>query len=1170
MAEKLTPQQEQAVYNRGGKLLVSAAAGSGKTKVLVDRLLSYMTDPNDPANIDDFLIITYTKAAASELRGKIASKLSERIAEDPQNHHLQRQMQRLYLAKISTVHGFCSDILREYAYKLDISSDFRVAEETECTQYQMHILEQLMQEAYAHIGEDPDLQTFMDTQGFGRSDRKVPEIILKVYESAMCHRDPQQWLEKCITDANTDGMSDVGETKWGKYLIARMQNTVKGHVAALEKCVELASEIEGYEKVTALLKDTVFQLQQLAGMDRWDDIVSFPKIEYGTLSFPKKSGDPAIAARIKAVRNACKDRVTKLLVGFADHSEKILEDLAVTAASARGLVSLVNRFMQRYAKLKKARRIMDFSDLEHYMLHLLYGKTGSGITAAAGEIGARFREIMVDEYQDSNAVQDAIFEALTRKRNNLFMVGDVKQSIYQFRLADPEIFIDKYNKFSAVEDAGPGEPRKILLSSNFRSAGAVISAVNDVFAGCMTPEVGGLEYGPDEELREGIPHEAIDEPEVALYAIDVQQDTYDEESAFVADQIQQLLDGTHMIRGKEGLRPIKAEDIVILLRSPGTVGMDFYNALQQRGIRCTMGGDVDLLSTEEVRILRALLQTIHNPMLDIPLVTVLSSRVFGFTADMLAEIRAGKTGGSFYRALQKDGSEKTVQFLSVLEQLRQYARMNSLSGLLQKINTVTKLDSVYASMDDGVDRIRNLQAFAQYVSSYELTGNCELSQLLNHLDAVAEKGISLDAAQSGGCVTIMSIHKSKGLEFPVVFLSALSRVFNRKNIQAEVLCHKEMGLGLACVDVKNRIRYPSVARKAIATKILADEISEQMRLLYVAMTRPRDRLIMTYAAKHVAEDFADIACRIDYCHKDLLSADASCAGQWVLQAAVKRTESGALLGDTMPPLCRCVSAIPWKMELVTVNTGVYAKEETEDTAEVLPQQIMEKMHRTLSYEYPYRVATETPSKQTATQLKGRMKDSEAAEDAQERLFMPLQFRKPSFAGDVDNEVKFGNTVHSVMEHIRYNRCASVTAVAEELDRLIKEGFIKAEAAASVDPNMIFGFFKTEIGQKFMGAPSLLREFKFSVLVDDAQYATGSSEDKVLLQGVVDCALIEDDGITVVDFKTDKVTDQTLAQAVDTYRHQVKAYCDALTRIYRKPIKEAMLYFFKMGQLVSVL
>ena len=502
MAERLTKQQEMAVRDRGGKLLVSAAAGSGKTKVLVDRLISYLKDPIDPANLDDFLIITYTKAAAAELRGKIAAKLTELIAQEPENRHLRRQMQRLYLTKISTVHSFCADVLKEYAYSLDIPADFRVADETECAELQLLVLERILEQAYETAADDPEFCAFVDTQGLGRDDRQIPQILLKVYQSARCHLDPNGWLQWCCDAANVEGISDAAQTVWGKYLLENLHATLDLHIDALSRCAALALQADGMEKPAALFEETVVQLRHLRAASSWDDVLRRKNIDYGRLTFSKKCTDLELAERMKSVRGACKLSLEKKLSAFSDPSEAVLEDLKLSAVAARGLITLTQQFSEEYEKRKRSRRILDFGDLEHRMLDLLLGKRRTGPTAVAMELGARYREIMVDEYQDSNGVQDAIFEALTRKRDNCFMVGDVKQSIYQFRLADPEIFVEKYNSYVPAEAAQPGEGRKVLLSSNFRSSAGVISAVNDVFSVCMSPQVGGLYYGEAEQLRD--------------------------------------------------------------------------------------------------------------------------------------------------------------------------------------------------------------------------------------------------------------------------------------------------------------------------------------------------------------------------------------------------------------------------------------------------------------------------------------------------------------------------------------------------------------------------------------------------------------------------------------------------------------------------------------------
>ncbi|MBR4017318.1 MAG: UvrD-helicase domain-containing protein, partial [Oscillospiraceae bacterium] len=846
MADKLTPEQRQAVENRGGKLLVSAAAGSGKTKVLVDRLMGYILDPVNPANIDDFLIITYTKAAAAELRGKIAAKLSETIASSDPNKHLQQQMQRLYLAKISTVHGFCGDIIRQYAYKLDVSADFRVADESEVLQLQLKALDQVLNNAYETGDDHSSFYNFIDSQGLGRDDRQIPEIILKVFNSARCHLDPEKWLDWCISGVYSD-VTDAGQTPWGAYLIDDLKEYLCLQISAFSKCVEKASYIEGFEKPLALFKSTIDQLQALLACNTWDEIKNSCIIDYGRLVFPKNCTDLQLAEQMKAVREACKSGLAKRLRAFSDPSQLILEDLAKASSSANGLITLVRAFTREYDRLKRNRNILDFGDLEHKTLDLLLGSRRDHITAVANEIAGCFREIMVDEYQDSNQIQDAIFSAISDQKQNCFMVGDVKQSIYQFRLADPSIFIEKYNTYIPAEKAKTGEGRKIMLSHNFRSSAGVISGVNDVFMRCMTPATGGIAYGEKEMLREGIPHISILEPEVSLYGIEVEDDTYEEEAQFVSSKICELLDGTHYVRNGEERRPILPEDILILLRSPGSMSSSFEKALQSKGIRYVTGDSADLLQTDEIAIVRSILEIIYNPLQDIPLVAALTSPVFGYTADELANLRSENRGVSVYKMLLRSDREKDKNFLSVLNNLRTDARWLSVSQLLTKLYCGTNLIGIFSAMDNGNERLENLQEFFQIVSDYESTGPRELGRLLDYLNSAEERGLSKSAGQNdSGAVTIMSIHKSKGLEFPVVFLCGLSRGFNHESAYAQVLCDKDLGLGLGCIDQKLRARFPSIAKRAISVKTIREGVSEEMRVLYVAMTRARDRLIMTY------------------------------------------------------------------------------------------------------------------------------------------------------------------------------------------------------------------------------------------------------------------------------------------------------------------------------------
>jgi len=1169
MADKLTPQQAQAVYDRGGNLLVSAAAGSGKTKVLVDRLLTYLTDETDPANLDEFLIITYTKAAASELRGKIAAKLTERIAQEPENKHLQKQMQRLFLTKISTVHGFCGDVLRDYAYKLDLPADFRVGDDNECRELRETVLTELLDRAYEATEENEDFRAFVDTQGLGRDDRLVPEIIEKVYDSARCHLNPDEWLQSCLDAAQVDVVTDAAQTVWGKYLLEDLRDYLDCQIRVFSQCAGELETSEGLDKQAINIRNTLYQLQALRKAESWDDVVKARRIDYGRLVFPKKNVDLELCERVKAARNACKAGLERKLHNFADGSAQVLLDLRQSAAGVRGLVALVRQFDQAYSAAKRSRRILDFGDLEHRMLDLLLGKSRSNPSTAAKEIGQRYREILVDEYQDSNGVQDKIFETLTREKQNCFLVGDVKQSIYQFRLADPGIFLEKYYRYVPAEEAEPRQGRKVLLSHNFRSGGEVIEAVNDVFAACMSPAVGGLRYGEAEALREGIPHEPLPDPAVELYAVEVREQTYPEEAAFVAEQITRMLRNGTLVRKNGQLAPVQPEDIVILLRSPGSAAGYFQTALEARGIRCSSGGGSDLLKTEEIATLRAFLQTILNPRQDIPLITVLASPVFGFTANDLTQFRGEQKKGFVYDALLQSEMPKAKEFLKTLHILRREARMNPLTALLERCLQLTRLDSIYAAMPGGEARSSNLQTFFGLAAEFEKGSLRDLGQFLDHLEALEERGLVTAGNTPGGCVSIMSIHKSKGLEFPVVFLCNLSRKFNLESMRAQILCDKELGLGLSVADNVNRVRYPSISKRAIAMKMLSESVSEEMRVLYVAMTRARDRLIMTYAAQKLEADLQEIALRRDFDGGELLCRDALSMGEWILFAAVDRREAGELHALGGRPTNTVLKEHPWKIRVVEAPETAKAECAQEEVRATIPEGVEEQLRRALTFRYAHTAATTAPSKQTATDRKGRIKDAEAAEDAQEPKYTQRIWRQPSFLSKQPQGKAYGNAIHAALQYIRYENCENREAVSWEIQRLVEQGFLTEEQGKLVSSEKLAAFFDTQIGRKLRTGTPHLREFKFSILDDGIQYGDGLEGEWVLLQGVVDCALLEEDGITVVDFKTDYVTEKNLTAVVERYRPQVETYAEALVRIYEMPIKAKYLYFFRLDRFVEV-
>ncbi len=1163
----LTEQQALAATNRGGNLLVSAAAGSGKTKVLVERLMLYLTDSENPANIDDFLIITYTRAAAAELRSKIADELNERIAANPENRRLRNQLQRLYLAKISTVHSFCADLLKEQAYRLDIPADFRIAEEEEGQILRQQVLERVLEDAYSSDVLDEDFQAFIDSQEMGRGDDNLAKIILDLYDSAICHKEPLQWLNECLNALDVSGKTDCLQTIWGRYLFDDLQSCLSLHLDAMVKCAEQAKSVSASDKPVAVFDNDIAWLTSLTDCRAWDDVVSRKDHTFERLTFTKNFGDSTLQEQMKAIRAACKAGVTSQLERFNQTSAELLAQLTAVLPAARGLLHLVENFMQAFSRKKRQLRIMDYSDLEHKALDLLIGKSHSGPTALANELSGRFREIMVDEFQDSNEVQDGIFQCLTCQKHNCFMVGDVKQSIYQFRLADPEIFLNKFLTFPDALNASEGEGRKVLLSKNFRSSKGVIEAVNHVCNLCMSPQVGGIAYTEQERLYAGRTTVDCGEPEVAFYAIDVAEDTYQEEATFVANKIRELTDGNHYISDNNNTRPITLDDIAIILRSPGSVGMEFVAALHKCGVPAYIGKGSNLLLAEEVATLRSFLRAISNPQLDIPLVAVLTSRVFAFSAAELAEIRAQNRIISVFDALCASALPKAKAFVEKLNHLRQFSRMHLLSELILEIFRVCNFDSIFAADPFGFERMENLQTFCKLLSSYESTGHRTLDQLLEYLDALEAKGISANnSAKPSGTVEILSVHKSKGLEYPVVFLSGLSRNFNMTDAYEQLLRHKHLGLGLSFVNRKKRIRFPTIAKKAISKRILSDNLSQEMLVLYVAMTRARDRLIMTYAVSNLEKQIAQTVNRMDYSHPLLLTTTATCPGDWVLYSALHRSESGDLFQLGGYPNCRTVSEIPWHVEVIdgcTLSANVSTQERK---AEEMPANAVSQISQSLAFVYPHRNATTIPAKLTATELKGRQVDEEIAENAKTTDEKHFRWRRPTDTGRVGST--YGTALHAVMQFIRYEDCNSTENVQAELERLVAEQFISREQADTVDVQSIVTFFNSEIGLRALNG-NILREFKFTVLQDASEYFQDVSGDKVLLQGVVDLAILEDDGITVVDFKTDRVTPDTLKTVAQGYFPQVRAYSRALEEIYSMPVKQSLLYFFRTGEFVDV-
>lgn len=1154
---KLTEQQRAAVEHRGSTLLVSAAAGSGKTKVLIDRVLRRVEE--EQRNVDDFLMITFTQAAASELRGKLIARLSERLADCPENRHLQRQMSRVYLAQISTVHAFCASLLREYAHILELPADFRVSDEQEATTLRERAMQTTLESAYTRVSQDAELAAALDMLGAGRDDRALPELILKIYAGVQCWSKPDERMQTLRKTLDFSDIRDVGQTPWGEYLLEEFRAFLSDCARSLTIACEKIAASESLQGYLPTYSQNLELVRALTAAEGWEALRAVP-IDFGRLKPIRNCPEPELQERLKADRKRVVDGVRTRLERFSLPSAEAIADLECSATALRGLLRLTEDFSEAYQSEKRRRHVLDYNDLEHETLRLLYGR-GSTPTAAAREIGARFAELMIDEYQDTNAVQDAIFAAIATEGKNLFFVGDVKQSIYRFRLADPTIFLDKYRTFA--DEPSAGEPRRILLSDNFRSHRELLSAANDVFRLTMTPRVGGLRYGDAEALRPNRTFADMGAPAVELHCIDMSDlparpPTPREqiEAEFVARRIAEMLEnGEKIPEGENGLRPIRAEDIVILMRSLSGKAPIYREALRRHGIRSVCGSD-DLFAAEEIAFLTAFLRVIDNPHQDIPLLTVLLSPVIRFSADDLARLRAQKRDGDLYDALCV--GERAAEFRSMLEPLRSLAARETLHTLLDAIDEQCSVRAVYSAREGGEQRRQNIERFFGLADEYERGDRCGLSGFLRYLDGLRERGVSTDAEQSVGAVRLMSVHKSKGLEFPVVFLADLCKKFNTADATETVLVDPQLGIGASIYDPELHISYPTAARTAISDRIRKENLSEEMRVLYVAMTRAQYRMVMTCCARNLRTRMETLA--RDLPVTDTLVESAGSLGDWILMSALTRTESGVLLGAQSAE--RTVSDTPWR---ITMNDAL-ALTQTEEARETA-QTVHVAVSPLRRVAYPHAAAETAPSKLTATQLKGRTLDDEVATDA--LAAPPLRFTKPSFENRPLSPMERGTAIHLAMQYADYAACTSADGVRAELARLLSLRQLTPQQVEAVDPERIVRFFRSELGQRVLQSKNVVREFKFSVLEDAAIYDPALAGEKVLLQGVTDCCILEADGLTILDFKSDRVRRGEEAERAEYYRGQLDAYSRALSEIFERPVRERILYFFATDTAVRV-
>ena len=1176
---QLTDAQRCAVDNRGGSLLVSAAAGSGKTKVLVERLFAHMAEQG--CNVDDFLIITYTKAAAAELRGKIAQELSRRVAEDPGNAHLRRQMYRVYQADIKTVDAFCVGLLRKNVHLLpgngdhSLTPDFRVLDEAESQLMKQRVLSRVLEEFYARIEEtDGQEQLLAETLGAGRDDRALEALVLELHGKIQSHPYPLRWLEGARQTWEVLP-EDLGSSDFGRVMMDEAVGKAAFWAQKLENTVQ---QMEFYPKMLSAYGDRFLQVAnhlrqfEAAEAEGWS-AMGRVQVEFPKLGAVRGDDGGELKEKAKRIWDRCKKEVKEFTTPFDWREEELLGDLQAMAPAMLALIRLTGDFTLSYQKEKLRRNAMDFSDQEHYAIELLVDANGVP-TELARQTSQQYHEIMVDEYQDTNAVQNYIFSAISRNEQNLFVVGDVKQSIYRFRLADPTIFLEKYLAYLPAEKAGEGQPRKVLLSLNFRSRQAVLDTTNFVFRHIMSRRMGEMEYGTDEQLYCGaeyyIPRSDA-ETEFHLVSVEnTEEEQFDRtemEARFIARRIRRLLDEKYPVQDGNEMRPVRAEDIVILMRSPRARQKTFTEALARENIPCTTSENENFFATMEIAAVFSLLQIIDNPRQDVPLISVLRSPLFGFTADRLAQIRALLPEGDYYQALMTDEAQDSRSFCAVLSELRKASRELPVDRLVWEIYSKLHVQAIFGAMEGGRQRKEHLTAFYAYAGQMAAAGKKSVFDFVTHLRRLLENDNApvLNTRTSGGGVQIMSIHKSKGLEFPVVIVADLHKNFNQDDFKRPVLVHPRLGLGCERVETERKIRYDTISKKAIALQLRREAMAEEMRVLYVAMTRAKEKLILVDCMRHASKRVSDLISLTDLPLSPETVGSVNCFGDWILLPLLATTEAA--------PIHHWAGMEPQTLHETEGGWSVHLWEnpvaDVEGEAEVNETAILQKLPdlSCLDLHYEHGQACLLPTKVTATQLKGRELDEEISQGtATMRRDIPLKMPRFLQQHTSMSAAEKGTAMHLVMQYLPFDTQADSGAVRAVVRDLLERRLLTQQQAEAVDCNRLAQFLNSQLADHIRNGSNLLREYRFALLVPASFYnPTVNAAEEMMLQGVVDCCYETEEGLVIVDFKTDRIQLGEESARAETYRPQLEAYAHALEQVLGKPVVEKALYFFATGK-----
>lgn len=1158
---KFTPQQSRAIDHSGSALLVSAAAGSGKTAVLVERAVRILCREEDPVDADRLLIVTFTRAAAASLRAKLAQRLSAELAKRPGSGHLRRQRMLLQRAPICTIDSYCLQLLKTHFSALDIPADFTTADGPQLAQLRRQALADALENAY----NDPDFCAFADLYGKGRSDAMASRVVEQLHDFLSSMPRPEKVLEAFCAQWEEDAPLDA--TRWGQTLRteARRAALCARELAAqnLEDLENDPAIDEAYRPALESDEAAVDALLDAIDAQPWDAMCEASRaLSYARLKAVRGHSSETMT-RIKERRDLLKDTLKRLQETiFLCSEEEFLQDRRTAAPLVRALVRAEREFNQRFYRAKLEEKMLEFSDVEQLALQLLQNEDGTP-TPLAAQLSEEFYQVMVDEYQDTNALQDTLYHCLAKPDgSNLFFVGDLKQSIYRFRQADPTIFQQKLDRF--VEYGQPG-PQKLFLDANFRSAPGVIGGVNAIFTPLMSRKLGGVDYGPGERLVPGLG----ELENYGGYAGGcefrlVQSERPAGDAEYIARRIRQLMDptGGFTVRGETGPRPPRYEDFCILLRSRGAFG-DYAARLESEGIPVYVDRAENLLDAPEIRPVASLLRVLDNPAQDVHLAAVMLSGMGGFTPDDLVALRLGRKNGSFYGAVMASEDEKVKAFGQWLRTLRQLSQTMPVDRLMEEIFARTGCLAAAGAMPDGSARRENLRQFAAFAAG---CGGHGLAGVVRAMDA-ALAGEGVPGPEQGqsrpGCVTIMTVHRSKGLEFPVVFAADLGREFNKEDLRAAAVFHPQLGIGLT-LRAGQGGTYVTAPYRAVQSALAQEGLSEEMRVLYVAFTRARDKLVMTMPTKNALKLAQKMALRIfSGAPEPYLLEHCASRGEWVMQAVMAHPQAQSfcrqLEVEVMPqPLAS-------ERELADRFTVSLEADEVSEPAPACPVHLPEAapdealacaLREHFAWQYPNEALTRVPAKVSVTAL-----THEAAEPTLER---PGFLYKEGLTA-----AEKGTALHAFLQHA--DLAAAAADPEGEARRQVEAKLLDESLYEKMDFSRLRQFFAGSLFARMQSAQKILREYEFITARPAADAAVDKTGDygqaQVLVQGVADVILEFDDHLELVDYKTDR--NKTPDQFIAAYRPQLLLYAAAIRRRFEKPLTKLTLYSFSLGREIDV-